>query len=464
MTMTFKFWLAASAVALCPAAALAQSHAPDLVTPASYGTVHEVTGAQILIAAPDGKCPARSQPVPGGPCFDKVLPAIGAHGVVLGLHSAPHSGDRVAGDYGRDFTLYDVSQGPGGLQVHALDLPTSNLFVPRNCYALPGEGVGYRLGVNGAYVAQESQYVACDGGARQPHGPYDPDGPVLASDKAGGWHRSETARLAGDRRYLAEPAACDARFSLKTTWCAEPAIRYLMGNPGTKELDLVAALHGVQPGDLLGKKEIDQWVLKRKNDHAFKADSRWFDKSMLGGEDGCTALEDAAWRVTGESDGLYVHEEALSRCGAPPAPVPADIYAAYGDDYYIVDCSGHHGWRDHHGHDDDSGHGAGCFDDAGDYLHRSHRSSATVVVLNDRARGDDHLHAGGDLSYDVANVYFDKDGHVQADRLDSYDPNISLNNCTAVGDGDGEQRGFVLVRSMGTQWARAYQWMSCPVY
>ena len=510
MFRSFHLLAGASLFAMLPFGAQAQSTQPQLVHPAEYGDIREVTGGQLLTATPRAGCPSKAQPIAGGPCFDKVMTAFTGHARILGLSHDARPGDRVAGVYGQDFTLYDVTQGPDGVQAQALPFQTSNVLVPRNCYALNGEGVGYVTAANGPYVSQESQLVVCDGGPHTPNGPYQPDGPSLASTP-GGWHRTEMTLLEGQRRYLAEPGAtCDPQYSLKTTYCAQPAVMFMQQNPGTSELDLIAARHAVRDGDILATSEIDQWVMKRKGNKGFKADSRWFDKSTLGTEDGCYAVQDVGWYVEQQDDGLYVTEKALNRCGAPAAPVPADTYEAFGNDYFVVDCSDHHDWRDRHdfgGHDDQSGdhqngdhqngdhqngdhsrddhhdadhhdnggsqqdgdhhddQDAGCFNAARDYLRKSRQTSATVVVLSEHARVDDHLYEGSYTSYDVAQVSLNNDGSLTSNRIDNYMPSdVSMSRCSPVQNGPAESHGFVMVRSMGISWARSYQWMSCPVY
>ena len=489
MFRSFHLLAGVSLLAVLPFGAQAQSTQPQLVHPAEFGVVREVTGGELLTATPRAGCPAKAQPITGGPCFDKVMTAFTGHARILGLSHDARQGDRIGGVYGRDYTLYEVSQSPDGLRAEALPFATSNVLVPRNCYALNGEGVGYIVGANGPYVARESQLVVCDGGPHNPNGPYQPEGASVPSTP-GGWHRTEMALLEGQQRYLAAPGTCDPQYSLKTTYCAQPAVMFMQQNPGTSELDLIAARHAVRDGDVLATSEIDQWVMKRKGNKGFKADSRWFDKATLTAQDGCYAVEDVGWYVEQQQDGLYVTEKALNRCGAPAAPVPADVYEAFGDDYFVVDCSEHRDWRDRHDfggqdhhdngnhqggdhHDGDHQNGgdhhddqdAGCFNSAREYLRKSNRTSATVVVLNERARSDDHLYEGSYTSYDVADVSLNPDGSITSNRVDNYVPsNIYMNNCSVLQNGPAESHGFVMVRSMGISWARSYTWMSCPVY
>jgi hypothetical protein len=462
-------------LAAIPLAAKAQTSQPVLVHEAQFGSVHEVLGAEIAVAAPRADCPVKFRPIADGPCFDKVKlkPASVGATRVLGL-VGPAQDDWVSGVYGRDFRLYDLFPTAEGFQARELPFETSDVAVPRDCYALTGEGVGYSIAHRaGGDMALERQTVVCGGGPRQPAGPYRPEGPPLTPGSQGVWHNTEMMRAEGAMRYLATPGDCDPQYSIKSTWCAEPAVKYLQGHPEEKELDLIAARHAVQAGDVLQKAETDQWVLKRKGSSKFKADSRWIDKSFMQAVEGCAPVEDIGWWVTGRPDGLYITEKALNRCGAPPAPVPSEIWEAYGDDYFIVDCAkdGHGDWRKGRPRGKDAqgrqqgDQAAECFDRAGDYLRHIGRNDAIVVVLNERARSDDHLFSGGYVSYDVAEVILNKDRSLSARRLDSYDPSgIYMGNCTQVTDGPPESKGFVIVRSRGVSWARAYRWMNCPVY
>jgi hypothetical protein len=463
-------------MALFPLSAMAQSAQPVLVDEAQFGTVHEVLGAELQMAAPRANCPAKFQPLKDGPCFDKVTlkPAAQGETRVLVPVTAPKGKNWISGAYGRDYRLYNLFPTAEGFQARELEFESSDVIVPRDCYALAGEGVGYAIEHRkSGDVAVESQTIACGGGPRQAHGPYTPEGPPLTPGPNGGWHRTEMMRVQGTMRYLAAPGQCDEQYSIRVTWCAQPAVSYLINNPDVKELDLVAARQSVRAGDILSEKEIDQWVLKRKSKkNSFKADSRWVNKSLLVSVEGCAPVESIGWWVTGQNDGLYINERALNRCGAPLAPIPTEIWEAYGDDYFIVDCGRDwrkgrprpHGDKDDKKKEDDT-QAAECFDSAGAYLRRTGRNSATVVVLNERARVDDKLHDGGYISYDVAEVRLNPDKTLSARRLDYFDPSgIYMSRCSTLNDGPAESKGFVIVRSMGISWARAYRWMSCPVY
>ncbi len=471
--MTYFKWLAGIVLtgALIPLAGQAQTSQPVLVHEAQFGTVHEVLGAEIAIAAPRTGCVAKFQPIAGGPCFDKVKlkPAsVGATRVLSLIRPAQR--DWVSGVYGRDFKLYDLFPTAEGFQARELGFETSDVAVPRDCYALNGENVGYSIEHRATGdVALEHQTVVCGGGPRQSNGPYTPEGPPLTAGSQGLWHNTEMTRAEGTMRYLAVPGSCDPQYSVKTTWCAQPAVTFLQTHPDEAELDLIAAKRAVQAGDVLLKADTDQWVLKRKGTNKFKVDSRWVDKSFMQAIDGCAPVEEIGWWVTGRPDGLYVTEKALNRCGAPLAPVPTETWEAYGDDYFIVDCG--QDWRKGRPRGKDAqgkqqgDQAAQCFDSAGDYLRHIGRNTVTVVVLNERARPDDHLYSGSRISYDVAEVTMNKDKSLSARRIDSFDPSsIYMNRCTVMTDGPAESKGFVIIRSMGQSWARAYRWMACPVY
>ncbi|ESQ75987.1 hypothetical protein ABAC402_05960 [Asticcacaulis sp. AC402] len=454
----------AAAVSFAPVAAMAQSMSPKLIREAEYGTVREVEGEKLMIAVARDGCPAAWQPAGGGPCFETLKSKLTANPIrVLGLYTAPEPRQRIAGRYGSDFSLFTARIENGALVAQRLDLPTSDVTVPRNCYRLNGEGVGYVIAAeNGVNVAYESQIASCDGGPETAQGPYYPEGEPILPGSAGVHHRTEELQVSGSVRYLAVTGTtCDKAYQLRKTWCAQPAITYLQNAPGEKEVDLIAARMPVKTGDVLSEKQVDQWVLKRKGRDGFKADSRWIDKSFLSGPSGCWATQSIGWYVseqkTGQpGDGQYITERAHHICGAPLAPVPVTIFEAYGRELEVVDCAERRGdWRKNE---------SGCPDRLLEVLQRMKVRDATIVVLNEHGRVGDYLHTGGYVSYDVAQVRIGKEGGLDIDVAYSYAPGVYMSNCSPMTDGPSESRGFVLVRSLGVTRAREYQWMACPVY
>lgn len=444
------FKLIALAATLMPMAAHAERG--ELIRPAQFGEVREVVGADLPIVTVRDNCPAAMRPLANGPCFDTVK-ATATPQRALVINTRYRAGDRLVGNYGSDFQIYEVRQGEKGLEARALSFATSDIHVPRDCYALNGQGIGYMIDtVAGAVVAQESQYVVCGGGPDRPSGPYQARGPVMRSD-ASGWGASEVKLAEGTHRYLALPdVACEPAYLVRKTYCAKPAALYMDAHPDLKELDLVAPKTAVLAGDIVDGKDIQQWVMKRQS-KGYKADSRWFAKSMFSDGNGCWATEGVRWYVAPVSDGLDITEKAMSRCGAPPAPTPTALYEVLGESYFIVNCA----W-DRRG--DNSG--SACAAQARDYLKRERREQATVVVLNQPARVGDHLYSGGYVSYNV--VIAELKGDAFRFKTDYSVPSVYESGCRETSSSDPQSKGFVIVRSLGISWARAYRWMDCNVY
>lgn len=447
----------AAFIGFMPAFSFAASQSPDLVRPPVFGTVREVLGRQLPVVTPRVNCPSQRQPVVGGPCFDS--PAFTSQiQQVLAIRDA-EDGDRIAGEYGRDFQLYDVSMEGGVLSARPVVLETSDVRVPRDCYALKDEGVAYLIAVrDGAATAQESQHIVCGGGADTPTGPYTPQGLALTSQDSG-WPRTERRLAEGLHRYLAVPdKTCPEAFRPRKTHCAKPAVLHMDANPGLKELDLIAAKTSVVGGDVLTDKEIEQWVMKRKS-KGYKADSRWFRHSMFTDGNGCWATETVGWHVGTVADGLDITEKAMSRCGAPMAPVPAAVYAVYGDDYVILNC----GWRRN------TDIGGACPDKALDHLKYERTTQATFVIVDQEVEVRDRLYGGSYIGFIVATAELTKDGTIKFSTelsrlITTRSIFITDPGCKVSAETSEEAEGFVIVRSGGVLRARAYRWMDCPVY
>ncbi|MBW8734917.1 MAG: hypothetical protein JF571_11570, partial [Asticcacaulis sp.] len=119
------------AILAVPAIACAQSHQPVLVKPPEFGVVREVLGDTLAIARtskPGCKSAASGLCLDGLALTDKPLR-------VVAIAETIEDGQRVAGAYGRDITLYDVWRDEKGTAARALELSTSNVRVPQDCYA-----------------------------------------------------------------------------------------------------------------------------------------------------------------------------------------------------------------------------------------------------------------------------------------------------------------------------------------
>ena len=432
-----------------------ESHAAPanarLITPPKFGEVREVAGATLHATAPTKSCAPGDATAADGQCFPGVRPNAGETQRILVINTA-RAGDLISGQFNRDFQLYDVSRSDKGLQAVRRELQTSDVMVPRDCFALREEPVKYTIAAQSEGMrATESQMVVCGGGPQQPRGPYRTDGPPMPSDPRG-WRRTEVTYVSGAPRYLAVlDNACPQEFRLRDNHCARSAISYLTANAGGPEVDLIAAKRPVTPGDALAGEDVSQWVLKRRS-NGFKADGRWLQKSMVSQVDGCVGLESVKWHVSGDANGFSITEKILSRCGAPAAPTPTAIYEVYGGDYFILDCS----WVDGAKEVD-----VRCRQQANDFLNRGGKQTGEFVIITDRLREGDRVHAGSYARFTMVRGEMTP-MDVTVKRMTP--PNITgVAGCTAAGKG-GDTDGFLIVRNAGILWARRYQQMACAAY
>ncbi|MBS0254312.1 MAG: hypothetical protein JSS36_03640 [Proteobacteria bacterium] len=444
--------MATLAVGLAGAAPVVAAPAgARLISPPQFGEVREVTGSTLLVVRPGHPCAAADIVGPDRICLAGIRPQPGEKVAVLVAGAAP-AGMRIGGQLGRDFQVYDVALGDRGLVATRRTLPTSQVMVPRGCFALRDEPVGYLIQPGGGPPrAIESQLVSCGGGPAEPRGPYRLGGPPMPSDPRG-WRATETTYIAGAARYLAVPdAACPQEFRIREMHCARSGISYLKANPAVPEVDLIAVKAPVRGDEVLPREGIMQWVLKRRSE-GFKADSRWFSKSMYSPVAECTALESVMWHVAAVPDGFQISEQALSQCGAPFAPVPTAIYEIEGNDSFILNCR----WDDNPTRADPA-----CKSQAIDYLRRAGRDVGYFVIINDRYREGDRLFPGSYIRYSVLR------GALRQNDIDLHrDTPPAMGGsqgCTATGRG-AEADGFVVARAGGILWARRTMRVACPVY
>ncbi|MFT3997640.1 MAG: hypothetical protein QM667_09550 [Asticcacaulis sp.] len=452
-----------------PAMSQSMGQSPRLIEPPRYGQVHEVLGAARYVAGPKAGCPVAMRTFEGGPCLDTVAARLKATGEkstrVLGVRHAAAPGEAVRGVYGTDYTLIDVTVAGDALKWRELDLPTSEVRVPRNCFALRGEGVFYTVETRGGQtVAQERQTAICGGGPRQPSGPYMPEGPSIPIDPpavgasvytgADAWPRTEILRTEGETRYLTQAdAGCAGDYLVRKVYCARTGIDFLRANAAVKELDLIGAKRQVRDGDALADDDIEQLVLKRTS-NGFKADKRWFAKTMLSVPSGCSANGEAIYRVRARDEGLFVAEEAQATCGAPPPPVPSAIYEVYGDMRPIA--------YPRQGCPQDLVLLAGtCFQEVVAYMQRAGHNALDVVVMTRAPRAGDRL----SQSYDMAKVKRLENGKYEADRKSGSRGNVMLmNRCQSMPSRPSEGQGYIVQWGPGGLMAQAYEWQACPAY
>jgi hypothetical protein len=435
--------------------AAAPSHAAPAnarqISPPKFGVVREVTGATLRVMAPTKSCASSDAVADDGQCFPGLRPRAGEPQRVLVLNTI-RAGDLISGQINRDYQLYDVSLGDKGVAAARRDFETSDVMVPRDCFALRDEPVKYTIASqNGEMRATETQLVVCGGGPQQPRGPYRAEGAPMPSDPRG-WRRAEVTQITGAPRYLAVPdTACPQEFRIRDGHCARSAIGYLTANASVPEVDLVAAKRPVKAGDALSGEEMMQWVLKRRS-NGFKADGRWVQKSMVSQAEGCTGLESLKWHVSGGDDGFSVTEKILSRCGAPNAPTPTAVYEVYGGDFFIINCT----WIDGAKEVDER-----CRQQANDFLNRAGKQAGEFIIISDSVREGDRVHTGSYVRFTMVRAEMTP-MDVTMKRITP--PAITgVSGCSPARSG-GDADGFMIVRSAGILWARRYQQMNCAVY
>jgi|GEM_PF-895219 len=460
-------------------AVMAQGYgaSPKLVRPAQFGEVREILGSAHLVAQPVLTCPEGYRPLSDGPCLQTTEVWMKKTGqtrarIVAAAYQVA-AGDHVA--QGNGYGLYEVTlgngpvSGGGRLSVEALPY-TSDVFVPRGCYRLNGQDVVYRIEARPeGLVAQESQTVICGGGPDQPRGPYVPVGPTIPSapppvgliPAAGdSYRRTEIIRTQGVWRYLAMPeAGCESGYIVRNVYCARSGVLRLQANPAEKELDLIAAVRPVAEGQALGDKDMEQLVLKRQS-KGFKADKRWFKKSMLTLPADCSPASEDGFFVRRDGGQLFAVEEVNARCGAPLAPVPADIYETYSDVAVPVvmsqrDCPSAARLS-----------GDYCFRDAIDYMKAYGRNAQLVLMANRRVYDGDHLFDGGPYGtgFQRGTLRRKDDGSYKLENSYSTSDSLYLSGCQTYDGPEPEREGYVVYRYRQQVMAVAYRWVACPVY
>jgi len=441
-------------------AASAQTPDMKLINGPVYGELRDVLGATLPVATPSAKCP-KPLTLPDGACLDRVVAGMKARGATVdraltGRGVEGGAGAVISGQLGRDFRLYDVSLGAGGPVVTPVDLPSSQVRVPRDCFSI-GRGVDYRLDVrDGQLVAREVQSVSC-GGPPPPigyGGPRRP--PILAGEPGERWPATGLVAVRGAPRQLAAPRPdCPPDAALRDGVCFAAGIGVLVAQPGLKELDVIGAKRLTAPGQVLTSKETEQYVLKRKGKAGFKADKRWFDKSQLSAPAGCGLTTPVDFEV---EPGDRVHERAVAGCGAPAAPPPTATYEAYGATLPVV-----FGNRQGCAERGEQLLGDACFSEVIRWMKARGVPKGEVLIL-DRPYGlGTRINGASGVRYSFADVWANPDGTYKADRKHDYARRIDTGGCATVSDAGSDASGLVLVRADGGVMARAYQWVACPV-
>ena len=451
--------LALTAV-MAAGAASAQTSDMRLLRDPVYGELRDVLGATLPVATPNPKCPPPAQ-LPDGACLDQALAGMKARGATVGrVLTAPGAeggaGAVISGPLGQAYRLYDVALAGGGPTVTPVTLPSSQVRVPRDCYAI-GRGVDYRLDMrDGQLAAREFQTVSC-GGPPPPIGYGGPrrSPPIGANEPGDRWPATATVAVLGAPRQLAAPRPdCPPDATLRDGVCFAAGIAVLTAQPALKELDVIGAKRPTGPGAVLTAKETEQYVLKRTS-KGFKADKRWFDKSSLAAPAGCGLTSPVDFEI---EPGDKVHERALAGCGAPDAPRPFAVYEAYGATLPVV-----MGNRPGCAEKGEQLLGNACFTEVIGYMRARKIPKLEALVLERPYGPGARVYGGGPIGFSYATVWVNPDGTYKADRKHGYSAQIRSGGCSNLTDGGSEASGVRLIRAEGGVMAQAYQWVACPV-
>lgn len=465
ISVKFSAGLAALAVSVVGSAALAQTPDMRLIDGPVYGELRDVLGGVLPVATPNPKCP-KILALPDGACLDGVVAGMKARGATAGrVLTSPDTragaGAVIQGQLGRDYRLYDVTLAGGAPAVTPVDLPSSQVRAPRDCFAI-GRDVEYRLDMREAgLAAREVQTVSC-GGPPPPPGQGGPRRPPIGANEPGErWPATGLVAVLGTPRQLAAPRPdCPPDAALRDGVCFAAGIGVLTAQPGLKELDVIGAKRLTAPGQVLTSKETEQYVLKRKSPSGgrgagFKADKRWFDRSELKAPAGCGLTTPVDFQV---QPGDQVRERAVAGCGAPPAPAPTATYEAYGATLPVV-----FGNRPGCAERGEQLLGDACFSEVIRWMKARGVPKGEVLIL-DRPYGvGTRINGASGLRHSFASVWVQPDGTYKADRKSSASTRINTGGCANLPDQGAEAGGWMLTRADGGIMARAYQWVACPV-
>lgn len=308
-----------------------------LIEAPKYGALKRVLGDLLAVAQADPGCPEPLR-LADNLCFaDAIAIAKGAN-----LTALPVLG-RTAD--GRN-NLYDLRLIEDAFAVEPRADARTGVRVPRPCYALPREGVGYTAisTYDGRTLAQESMLVVCDGPAPPPPWPAQiatiPDiapqlgrPPVSFADT---WPPVSRPLVQGAPQPIAgfDPS-CPAAAVLRDGICFDAAIRALEANPALKEVKTFAVKADLRAGARLAA--TDQYKIKRKRDQIV-ADKVFFEDTIsLAIPEGCVgAAPTEIVMVRGQDAAMYAQAVTEALCGPPPAPKPIAIYEIVGRELPLV--------------------------------------------------------------------------------------------------------------------------------
>lgn len=326
---------AAMAALFVSAEAYAQVEA-RLVQGPSYGTVRLARGETLLIAEARADCPAAAT-LAEGVCFSEALAAMRAGGFANAGVVVTNPGGAIRGD------IYDVRSTAGQFAATFREDGRTGVLVPRNCYALQGEGVRYEVQQSAAgRIALESQLIVCDGPA--PPQPWAASGasipaapPAVGASLGGGgnfWPPTSTPLMRGAAMPFASAnAGCPAEAVLRDRLCFAGPIAQLQADPAQREVVALGANVQAQPGASVQR--VDQYVVRQRRNR-IDVDERWFDRPLISAPDGCSMSGAPEYQLSENAGAFFATPVQRARCGPPLAPAPVAIYEFYGDQTFLV--------------------------------------------------------------------------------------------------------------------------------
>lgn len=459
---------AAAVLAVCVTAGVAHAQLqPRMIQGPTYGEIRAVLGDALMIAEPSPSCSADGSLAPGY-CFDRILAFMRRSGAstlrVLAPMSAPQQGAQLNAET-PGLRWFTVTIGASGAVAEALNLRTSGVRVPRQCYALPGEGVRYRFETNGGeLVAQEVQTVSCGGGP-QSGPPYVPQGATIpatapaigASAQTGGdaWGATGQTLARGALRELAYVRPdCDPAAIVRDNLCFAGPLTLMSADPNADDIDTLGVNRPLAAGDRVDNAEIRQLVLKRRR-NGFRADGRWSPRFTAQGPAGCGA-EARFFDIVEQNGRLMAHESVLATCGAPGAPDPAAIYEVYGAIKPLAEPGGCPQELYLFGNNI-------CFGSVASYMQQNTIWALEALVVNQNWQEGTRIHSHGGMFFEFADVRMYEDRTFRAGRKRDYEPEIRApQGCRSLDNAPSEASGLVIVNVGGRRMAQAYRWMACP--
>lgn len=339
------------------------------------------------------------------------------------------------------------------------------VYVPKQCAALPGEGIRYTRGYEDRIdVIRESQIVVCNGPAPSKGAPWIPQGETIPArapliGPAGPpawpiWPAAHYPIVEGPRLDIIgiEPG-CPTQWLLKDGLCfrrpAEMLAAQIAANPKMTAITIFGSAQSLAAGTQL--KAIEKYELKQKK-KGLSASRKYFSGYEMPTPPDCTLSGEPEYLVEGEIGKFQVHAVQTAACGGPPpAPKGLSVVEFYGYAYPVA----------RPGNCDPADRLVGgnlCFGAVKSYMQSRGIDRLQAVLLYENNRVGTVLEHGKH-KYDFALVTTNPEyTEFKADRRASYSTGLqSDSGCRSPAS--AAPRG-VIVQGDGT--ALYWEWKECP--